>query len=102
MKKDGDNYRVSFDLKNVGDMDGEEVVQLYAKVPGDDAAKRLRGFDRIAVKKGETKKVELVVPVNDLKLWDMEQHQFDLKKGRGRIMIGASSEDIRLKKRVRF
>ena len=102
VKKDGDNYRVSFDLKNVGDMDGEEVVQLYAKVPGDDAAKRLRGFDRIAVKKGETKKVELVVPVNDLKLWDMEQHQFDLKKGRGRIMIGASSEDIRLKKRVRF
>ena len=102
VKKDGDNYRVSFDLKNVGDMDGEEVVQLYAKVPGDDAAKRLRGFDRIAVKKGETKRVEIVVPVDDLKLWDMEKHQFDLKKGRGRIMIGASSEDIRLKKRVRF
>lgn len=102
VKKDGENYIVKFDLSNVGQMDGEEVVQLYAQVPGDDASKRLRGFERISVKKGETKSVELVIPVDDLKIWDMDQHQFNLKKGRGRLMVGASSADIRLKKKVRF
>ena len=101
VRKDGDNYVFSFNLKNVGSMDGEEVVQLYAKMPGDDAAKRLRGFERIAVKKGETRAVEIVVPAEDLKTWDKEQHAFVLRKGRGKIEIGASSADIRLKKRIK-
>ncbi|MCQ2148319.1 MAG: fibronectin type III-like domain-contianing protein, partial [Bacteroidales bacterium] len=101
IKKDGDNYKVTFDLTNVGKMDGEEVVQLYATVPGDDAAKRLRGFDRVAVAKGETKKVEIIVPSDDLKIWDTEKHAFGLKKGKAKIQIGASSADIRLQKKVK-
>ena len=102
VRKDGDNYVVKFDLKNTGSRDGEEVVQLYAKFKNDDASKRLRGFERVAVKAGETFPVEIVVPAGDLKLWDSEKHAFAFRSSRAKIMIGASSEDIRLKKSFRL
>ena len=102
VRKDGDNYVVSFKLKNTGSRDGEEVVQLYAKFKNDSASKRLRGFERVAVKAGETVPVEIVVPADDLKLWDSGQHAFAFKKGRTKLMLGASSEDIRLKKNVKL
>ncbi len=100
--RDGDNYVFRFRLKNTGARDGEEVVQLYATFKGDDAARRLRGFERIAVKAGETRDVELVVPAEDLKLWNMDTHTFTAPGRRARIQIGASSEDIRLKKSIRL
>ena len=100
VRKDGDNYVVKFDLKNTGSRDGEEVVQLYAKFKNDDASKRLRGFERVAVKAGETVPVEIVVPADDLKLWDSEKHAFAFRNKRAKMMIGASSEDIRLKKNM--
>ena len=102
VKKEDDRVVVSFNLKNTGSRDGEEVVQLYAKYKKDDASKRLRGFERVAVKAGETVHVELVVPADDLKLWDASEHRWALPKGRAKLMVGASSEDIRLKKGVRL
>ena len=102
VKKDGDNYVVSFDLKNTGSCDGEEVVQLYAKFKNDDASKRLRGFERVAVKAGETVPVEIVVPADDLKLWDSDQHAFAFRSRRAKLLVGASSEDIRLKKNIKL
>ena len=102
VKKVDDNYVVSVDVTNTGSRDGEEVVQLYVKFKHDDAAKRLRGFERVAVKAGETVPVEIVVPADDLKLWDSEKHAFDFKKGRTKLMLGASSEDIRLKKNIKL
>ena len=102
VEKDGDRYVVSFDLKNTGSRDGEEVVQLYAKFKKDDASKRLRGFERVAVKAGETVRVKMVVPADDLKLWDSGKHAFDFRKGRTKLLVGASSEDIRLQKRIKL
>ena len=102
VKKDGDNFVVTFDLKNTGSRDGEEVVQLYAKFKNDDASKRLRGFERVAVKAGETVPVQIVVPAGDLKLWNSEKQAFDFRKGRTKILVGASSEDIRLKKNIKL
>jgi beta-glucosidase len=102
VKKEDDKVIVSFNLKNTGKMDGEEVVQLYAKFKKDDASKRLRGFERVAVKAGETVRVEMVIPIDDLKLWDAEKHEWAIRKGCTKLMLGASSTDIRLKKRVRL
>ena len=102
VSREGDHYVFRFRLKNTGKRDGEEVVQLYASFKGDDAAQRLRGFARVAVKAGETRKVELVVPAADLKLWDSDTHAFTFPGKRARIRIGASSADIRLKKRIRL
>ena len=102
VRKEGDRYVVSFKLKNIGSRDGEEVVQLYAKFKKDSASKRLRGFERVAVKAGETVPVEIVVPADDLKLWDSGKHAFAFRGGRTKLMLGASSEDIRLKKNVKL
>ena len=102
VKKDGDNYVVRFDLKNTGSRDGEEVVQLYAKFKGDDASKRLRGFERIPVKAGETVPVEIVVPADDLKLWDSQTHAWAFRGRKAKLLVGASSEDIRLKKSIKL
>ena len=102
VRKDGDNYVVKFDLKNTGSRDGEEVVQLYAKFKNDDASKRLRGFERVAVKAGETVPVEIVVPADDLKLWDSEKHDWAFFGKKAKLMLGASSEDIRLKKNIKL
>lgn len=100
--KKRDSFVFSFDLRNSGGRDGEEVVQLYAKVSGDDAAKRLRGFERVFVKAGETRKVEIVVPKEDLMLWNTGKHRFELNKGEAEFMVGASSEDIRLTETVKI
>ena len=63
---------------------------------------RLRGFARVAVRAGETQTVELVVPADDLKLWNSDAHAFTYPAKRAKIRIGASSADIRLKKRIRL
>lgn len=102
VKKDGDNYVVSFRLKNTGKRDGEEVVQLYAKFRGDDASKRLRGFQRVAVKAGETVDVVITVPADDLKLWDTSSHSWAFRGKRVKLLVGASSKDIRLRKCVKL
>ena len=75
---------------------------MYASFQGDDAAQRLRGFARVAVKAGETREVELVVPAADLKLWNSDAHAFSYPGKRAKIRIGASSVDIRLKKRIKL
>lgn len=100
-KGDGGALTVTFNVKNVSGRDGEEVPQVYVKFPGDDAAMRLRGFDRISVAAGQTRRVEIVIAADDLKLWDTPSHSFTSRKGAHRILVGASSADIRLKKRVR-
>ena len=51
---------------------------------------------------GETKTVELVVPADDLKLWNSDAHAFTFPCKRAKIRIGASSTDIRLKKRIKL
>lgn len=96
----GDTLRVCFNLKNSGDMDGEEVVQLYVsarKHTDKDPIKQLKAFQRISLRKGETKKVELTVPYTELQVWDEKQNRFILPDKEMTLEIGASSSDIRLR-----
>lgn len=96
----GDTLRVYFNLKNSGDMDGDEVVQLYVsarKHTDKDPIKQLKAFQRISLRKGETKKVELTVPYTELQVWDEKQNRFILPDKEMTLEIGASSSDIRLR-----
>lgn len=96
----GDTLRVCFNLKNSGDMDGDEVVQLYVsarKHTDKDPIKQLKAFQRISLRKGETKKVELTVPYTELQVWDEKQNRFILPDKEMTLEIGASSSDIRLR-----
>ena len=100
--KDGENYVFRFNLKNTGKRDGEEVVQLYAIFKGDSAKKRLRGFERVALAAGESKEVEICVPADDLKLWDVNSHSFAFRGKKAKVQIGASSVDVKLKKNIKL
>lgn len=96
----GDTLRVCFNLKNSGNMDGDEVVQLYVsarKHTDKDPIKQLKAFQRISLRKGEMKKVELTVPYTELQVWDEKQNRFILPDKEMTLEIGASSSDIRLR-----
>lgn len=101
----GDTLRVCFNLKNSGDMDGDEVVQLYVsarKHTDKDPIKQLKAFQRISLRKGEMKKVELTVPYTELQVWDEKQNRFILPDKEMTLEIGASSSDIRLRTTFRI
>jgi beta-glucosidase len=92
------NVTVSFDLKNTGAREGDEVVQLYTRDLVSSVTtyeKNLRGFERVHLKPGESEKVAFTLTPDDLALWDRAMH-FVVEPGAFRVMIGSSSEDIRL------
>lgn len=94
--------KVSVDVKNVGDREGDEVVQLYIRDVVASIArpfKELRGFKRISLKPGEKKTVTFTLTPDDLAMFDMNMRRV-VEPGTFEIMIGSSSEDIRLKGEV--
>jgi beta-glucosidase len=92
------NVTVSFDVKNTGAREGDEVAQLYTRDLVSSVTtyeKNLRGFERVHLKPGETRTLTFTLTPDDLALWDRDMH-FVVEPGAFRVMIGASSEDIRL------
>ena len=95
--------RVSANVQNTGKQAGDEVAQLYVHQVNSSVkrpVKELRGFERIALKPGEEKTVTFVLPGEKLAFWDVKTHQFVVEPGAFDLMVGASSEDIRLTDRV--
>ncbi|MBR5724071.1 MAG: glycoside hydrolase family 3 C-terminal domain-containing protein [Bacteroidales bacterium] len=93
-----DAVQVSFDLTNKGQMDADEVVQLYVARPGAKVewpAKELKAFARVTLKAGETKAVSLTIPVKDLRYWNVDKNAWDLEHGTLQLLLGAASDDIR-------
>lgn len=95
----GETLIVSFDIKNTGEKDGDEVVQLYthAQSEVERPQKELKGFDRISLKAGETRHVEIPLSHDQLCYFNDQNNTFDVEEGTVDVMIGASSADIRLR-----
>ncbi len=94
---------VSVDVKNSGARDGEEVVQLYVSYPESKISrpnKQLRSFARVAIKSGETKKVELKLKAEDLAYWNTNAEKFEVESGKINVMVGSSSANIRQTKKL--
>ena len=97
-KQKKDKIQVSFDLKNLGDMEADEVAQLYVKrldSKVERAEKELEAFERVALKAGETKNVTLEFPVSELAHWDNETNGWVLEPGKIEILVGSASTAIR-------
>ena len=89
-------------MTNTGERDGDEVVQLYIHDVLSSVTtyeKNLRGFDRVHLKAGETRRVTMQVRPQDLSLLN-EQMERVVEPGDFEVLIGASSTDIRLKATV--
>ena len=97
--KEGEVVNLSFTLKNTGEFNSDEVVQLYVSFPEskvDRPAVSLKGFKRVFVARGETVKVSIPLKASDLTYWDVAKQEFVLEKGKIKYFIGSSSEDFRL------
>lgn len=92
------DIHVSCKIKNTGKIKGDEVVQLYLRdeISGVTTyTKVLRGFERISLKAGEEQTVHFRLRPQDLGLWDKNMN-FRVELGSFKVMLGASSTDIRL------
>ncbi len=93
----GEEFSVSLLVKNVGEIEGAEVVQLYVRKKFAScvlSSKLLKGFCKVNLKPGEEKKIIFKVPSEILSFTD-ENLKLKIEKGEYEIMVGASSEDIK-------
>jgi beta-glucosidase len=97
------NLTASFDLTNSGEHEGAEVVQLYTHQRTSSVyqpIKSLRAFQRVNLKPGETKTITLQVPITHLAYYDVKIHDFRVEPGIFDVLIGSSSDDVRLRGQI--
>ena len=97
-RKSGKGFKVSVDVTNTGSREGKEIVQLY--ISDEESSlerpvKELKGFKKVALAPGETKKVTFEISEDMLKFYDPAQKAWVLEKGKFTAHIGAASDDIR-------
>ncbi len=93
-----DVVNISFTLTNTGDRQGGEVAQLYVSDVESSVCrpdKELKGFDKVFLAPGETRTVEISVPVSELAYYDEIQRKFVVEPGEFQFHIAASAGDIK-------
>ncbi|GHU55213.1 glycosyl hydrolase [Bacteroidia bacterium] len=98
-----DSVRITLDLKNSGNRDADEVVQLYVSRIGAKTEwplKELKAFRRVQLKAGESKSVTLAFPVSKLRYWDEASYKWILESSQLDVLVGSSAGDIRQTKRI--
>ncbi|MGL5618289.1 MAG: glycoside hydrolase family 3 N-terminal domain-containing protein [Tannerellaceae bacterium] len=93
------NLQVECTITNTGSRKGDEVVQLYINDEYSSVTtytKILRGFERITLEPGASQKVTFTLTPQELGLWN-QHNEFVVEPGSFEVMVGASSQDIRLK-----
>ena len=99
----GGTLSVKAAIKNTGNRDGAEIVQLYANFNGNsnygkngNMRRKLIGFKRVELKAGETKQIEIPVEYEQMAYYDEVSHSYMVAGGTVTLELAASSEDIRL------
>ena len=92
-------YRCAFSIKNTGKVDGSEVAQCYVGSDGanlNEPIKTLQGFDKVFIKSGQEKTIEIILNKRNFAQWDTTTKSWEISAGNYEISIGASVDDIRL------
>ena len=95
-------YTIKVNVTNTGKRAGDEVVQLYVRDKVSSVItydSQLRGFERVSLQPGETRQVTFSLNPEDLQILDRNMN-WTVEPGEFEVMIGASSQDIRLKKTI--
>lgn len=98
-----ETIHLSFMIRNTGARDGDEVAQVYFRhlhSPKPQAKLALCGFKRVHIPRGDEARVTLDVPAQQFRRWDTGKRQYVVDTGKYQLLIGAASDDIRLKMRV--
>ena len=99
LKADG-SLTVTFNVKNTGKTDGDEVAQVYfahVKSAVRQPIEALCGFKRVHVAAGKSAKVSIDIPAQRLRYWDTTKGDYTVEAGNYRLMVGEASDDIRQK-----
>lgn len=95
----GEGAKVTFTIKNTGDVAGSEIAQVYVAKPESKtfrAPKELKGFVKIHLDPGEEKKVTVELDDRAFTFWNTATEDWCVESGEYKILVGASSRDIRL------
>lgn len=101
--KDSDTLTVSFKIKNTGTVDGAEAAQLYVSDVESTIyrpVKELKGFKKVFLKAGEEKEVSIDLDKRAFAFYNVDAHDWQVETGEFKILVGASSRDIRLEASV--
>jgi beta-glucosidase len=96
----GDTVKVSFVLKNSGGLDGDEVAQVYYRHLNSEVTQpkeALCGFIRLHLAQNQAARLTLDIPAARFRYWDIKTKQYVVEPGKYQLLIGAASDDIRLK-----
>jgi len=100
-----DTVMVSVDVTNSGKRAGDEVVQMYVEHVGSSVERpirELRGYRRLTLAPGETRAVQLSLPISSLAYWDENGHRWVVEADQVRVRVGGSSADLRLAKAIQI
>lgn len=105
LEVDRNKLTVTFTIKNTGDREGAEVVQLYVgkadkSSPVARPMKELKQFEKVNLQSGESKSVTLQLTEDDFKYYDVNTHSWMLDKGKYNIFVGTSAKDIKLTQQI--
>jgi beta-glucosidase len=95
---------VQVDVTNTGQRTGDEVVQLYVRHRGSSVERPerdLRGYERVTLRPGETRRVAFPLPASSLAYWSPEGHRWVVEADSVALGVGASSADIRLEQTIK-
>jgi beta-glucosidase len=101
--KPTDTVTISVNVKNTGEYNGDDIVELYVKnlhAKDPRLIKSLKGFNHVSIDKGEMKTVNISLPINSLKSYDEQKKDYIVEPGKYELQIGSSSSDIKLMKTI--
>ena len=98
-----DDIYVSFTIKNIGNVIGKEIAQIY--ISQEDSIifkpkKELKGFEKIELKPGEEKSITVVLSKKDFEYYNLETKRWEIESGKYKILVGKSSKDIVLEQEI--
>ena len=104
MNKD-DELTIELTVTNTGDMDGDEVVQLYIsdkEASVEREVKSLKGFKRVSLNPGESKTVSMKIDKSALSFYDVDSKSWVVEPGEFEVLVGNSSRNIILNQTLMF
>ena len=106
VKKVNKKFKISFDIKNIGNFKGKEIVQIYiGKTQSDNEkiyrpVKELKAFDKIELNPNETRNIIFELDDSAFTFYDINKHKWNIENGKYNIFVGKSSKDIVLSQEI--
>ncbi len=102
IEENNEEYKVSCEVVNNGKYDGAEIVQLYVKAPQGvlKPLKELKGFTKVYLKAGESKKVAITVKKDDLRYWNVKENRWATEGGEYELQLCSDCQTMRLSQTV--